>query len=212
MSYRLIVKDKEKHEMYGKDVKVAGVGEITGIETNVTVKDVIAKVKLNGILASNLGTDKIDVSGTTHNLIINESPELYTATGMSVEEAKKFFEIIYSFDGGTTFLTAPNFILELNKLRTKELNDLNFSNFKVAYKFTADGSAKYYSTEVSNDPDANPASTILVLETSKVTKTIDLNEYITKVGAVKLSGTTLDIKYADELNTLELLSLGVKIQ
>jgi hypothetical protein len=180
--------------------------------TEMVIKDVIAKVELPGILAVNL-TDpaKLTVSGTTNNLVIVESDELYTATGMSLEEAKKFFEIKYSFDG-TAYLNNAAFTSALNLLRADELNNLNLANFKVIYEFTDAGLAKYFSTEVFNDPDAVAANTIKELNVANVVKTLDLNAYIQNVAKVQLSGTSLDIKYANELDTAALQLLGVKIQ
>ena len=208
MSFRLIVEDNNLFEMYGEDVAVT---TPTGTTTNIIVKDVIAKIELTGILANNLTTDKLQVSGTTNNLIIMENDELYTASGMSLAEAKTMFEIKYSFDG-TTYLAKDAFVSALNGLTTTTLNSLNLSNFKVRYEFTEAGLAKYYSTQVFNDPDAIANVTIKSLTTTGVIKTLDLNEYITQVANVQLSGTTLHIVYANELDLSALNALGVKIQ
>ncbi|MDK2819245.1 MAG: hypothetical protein KFW07_00255, partial [Mycoplasmataceae bacterium] len=154
---------------------------------------------------------KIQVSGSTFNLNITEADELYTVSGMSVAEAKTFFEIKYSFDG-LKYLNKDEFIVALSALRTSELNKLNLNDFKLRYEFTLLGSAKYWTPEVFGNADAVEANVTKTLNTTSVIKTIDLNEYIANVANVKLSNSTLDIVYANELDTAALAVLGVKIE
>jgi hypothetical protein len=208
MSFRLSVVNND-YEIYGDTVIAT---DPTGTITEVVIKDVIAKIALTGVLAADLiDPTKLTVSGTTNKMVIVESDELYTVSGMTVVEAKKFFEIKYTFDGATYF-NKEAFISALSGLRNNELNNLVLANFKVIYEFTDAGLAKYFSTEVFNDPDAVPANTLKELNVANVVKTLDLNAYIQNVAKVQLSGTNLDIKYANELDTAALQLLGVKIQ
>jgi hypothetical protein len=96
MHFRLNIENLMNYEMYGTDVATT---VPTGSSTNVTIKDVSAKVLLSGVVSSDLITDKLGVTGTTHDIIINEADELYTVSGLSIVEAKKIFEIKYSVDG-----------------------------------------------------------------------------------------------------------------
>ncbi|MDK2819750.1 MAG: hypothetical protein KFW07_02845, partial [Mycoplasmataceae bacterium] len=209
IQFRLSVIDPVLYEIYGTDV-IETTTPI-GTTTKAIIKDIISKIELTGVVASDLITDKIKVTGSTFNLNITEADELYTVSGMSVAEAKTFFEIKYSFDG-LTYFNKDEFIVALSALRTTDLNNLNLNDFKVRYEFTLLGSAKYYSLEVFGDPEAVNANVIKDLNTTSVIKTIDLNEYIANVANVKLSNSTLDIVYADELDIVALTTLGVKIQ
>jgi hypothetical protein len=124
-----------------------------------------------------LATDLIKISGTTHQLTIVESDQLYTSSGLPLAEAKTFLEIQYSFNG-VDFFTRELFIDALNKLRTTELNNLNFGAFRVKYMFTDLGLTKYYSPQIANDPEANELAVRTPI-TSGIVKTIDLQDFIT---------------------------------
>jgi hypothetical protein len=208
MSYRLSVIDNVEYEIYGTTVATT---TPSGTKTEIITKDIVAKIALTGVEAINLvDPTKLVVAGSTNSITITEADELYTISGMSLEEAKTFFVIKYSFDG-TNYSEKANFELLLSGLRSTELNNLDLATFKVRYEFTEAGLAKYYSPEIFNDPEANP-NTIKDLDTTNVIKTLDLNDYVNAAAVVKLSGTTLDIKYADEIDTATLAILGVKIQ
>jgi hypothetical protein len=189
MSFRLIVKEQELYEMYGE---VIAVTTPSGTTTNIIEKDIIAKIELLGVLASDLITDKLKISGTTHDFVIVESDELYTVSGMTVEEAKKFFEIKYTFDG-TDYFTIDKFTKKLNDLRGLALNNVDLSKFEVRYEFTMLGLDKYYSLEIFNDPEASPANTIKQLNTLEIIKSIDVTQEIASIEKIELTGTTEEL-------------------
>ena len=192
MSFRLSVVDPSLYEMYGDVIEVT---DPIGTKTQIVTKDIIAKIELIGVVASDLTTDKLQVSGTTHDFVITESDELYTISGMSVLEAKKWFEIKYSFDG-TTYLVKNEFTKVLNEMRGLVLNNLELINFKVRYEFTDLGLAKYYSPEIFNDSEALPTNTIKDLNTTNITKSIDVTQEIASIANIELTGTTENLTWA----------------
>ena len=213
MNFRLKVENDELYEIYSDDLEV-GINP-TGTETKIITKDIKAKKELKGILASSLISDKLTVSGTTHDLQIEEDPTLYTVSGLSVKEAKKYFEIKYTFDSTieNNWFNVQSFMKKLNSFKNEELNKLELVNFKVRYEFTQLGKETYWSREVFGDPKALENYVTKTLNTSSVVKSIDLNEYISNVKNVILSGGTNNIQYnLNALKVKELNRLGVKIQ
>ncbi|MDK2819919.1 MAG: hypothetical protein KFW07_03720, partial [Mycoplasmataceae bacterium] len=208
MKFRLSVVDDTKYEIYGTDVIETTTP--VGTMTKVIEKDIISKIGLVGVSASNLFAN-IKVTGSTFNLNIVEADELYTVSGMSVAEAKTFFEIKYSI-GNDVYLNKTAFIDLLKASSGDSLNNLNIENFKVRYEFTEAGKLKYYSDQVFGDVDAVEANITKKLDMNLVIKTIDLNGYIANVANILLTGNTTDITYANELDYAVLFALGVKVQ
>jgi hypothetical protein len=160
-----------------------------GTETNIIEKDIIAKIELLNVVASDLITEKLTISGTTHDFVITEADELYTISGMTLVEAKKYFEIKYTYDN-TDYFTKSEFTKKLNDLRGLALNSIDLSLFKARYEFTEAGLAKYYSIEIFNDPEASPENTIKALNTLEIIKSIDVTKEIASIDSIELTGTT----------------------
>ncbi|MGL5205731.1 MAG: leucine-rich repeat protein [Metamycoplasmataceae bacterium] len=185
MEFRLSVVDATLHQIYGA---VESSTTPPGIRTPVIIKDIRAKKELTGVRASDLTSNKLVVSGTTHALSITEDPTLYTVSGLSVAVAKTFFNIKYSYDG-INYLVLSDFINALSSMRAIQLNSLILNNFKVKYEFTSLGLANYYSVEVANDPNALP-SAIKSLNVTNVTRTIDATSQINDVAQIIITGST----------------------
>ncbi|MGL5617817.1 MAG: leucine-rich repeat domain-containing protein [Metamycoplasmataceae bacterium] len=206
MEFRLSVINDTLHQIYGA---VEPSTTPPGIMTPTIVKDIRAKKALTGVVASDLNSNKLVVSGTTHDLSITEDPTLYTVSGLSVEVAKTFFEIQYSYDGVNYFILS-DFINALSAMRSSQLNNLILNNFRVKYEFTVLGLANYYSVQVANDPNALPIA-IKTLDVTNVTKTIDVTSQINDVSRIMITGSTQNLVWSN-MGTIPQISPFVKIE
>ncbi|MGL6125263.1 MAG: leucine-rich repeat domain-containing protein [Metamycoplasmataceae bacterium] len=206
MQYRLSVVNEELFQIYGS---VASGTTPPGIMTPIITKPIVAKKLLAGVMADDLTSAKLSVSGTTNNISIVEDPTLYTVSGMDITTAKTFFEIKYSYDG-ITFFSLNEFKRALSGLRSIDLNSLNLSNFRVRYEFTPLGQTDFYSPEVSNDLNASPSST-KTLNTTNITKTIDATSQIDDVNGIIITGSTVNLIWSN-LGSIPDIAAFVRIE
>ncbi|MGL5733099.1 MAG: leucine-rich repeat domain-containing protein [Metamycoplasmataceae bacterium] len=206
MQFRLSITDATLYQIYGA---VEPSTTPPGINTPTITKDIRAKKALTGVLANDLNSDKLVVSGTTHAINITEDPTLYTVSGLSLEVAKTFFEIKYSYDGITYFIL-NDFINTLSAMRSTQLNSLIPSDFRVKYEFTALGLANYYSVQVANDPNALPTA-VKALDVRNITKTIDATSQINDISRIIITGSTENLIWSN-MGTIPQIAPFVKIE
>ena len=210
MQFKLKVVDVTKYEMYSDDPKII---ENNGETTAIVTKPIIAKKELVGIKANNLTDNKLlSISGTTHDFVIKEDPKLYTDSGLSIVDAKTFFEVKYTYND-QDWLNAKDFSIKLKSLRNDVLNSLDLNNFKVRYEFTDLGKKTYWSKEVFEGlPSGVSSNVIKTLDTKKIIKTLDVALQIEDIAnVVKITGDTSSLLWSG-MDSIVAIEKYVKVE